>query len=198
MRVRLKELAPGALIALLVELLDPPVDAELAAVAAERAEQERIREAEQAGAGPEGEPGDLDDARFGRLRWDAARSQWTAEVRWSRRPVKLVLARAAQTEAEAALRVARDLFAHQKLWAARLRELLDTQVLDLLNGTWLGEGERPFTARRFRTRIRLHLIEAFADGRFEFWFSDDDLFGGHDVRVTGRLSTTSLEFSLVG
>lgn len=198
LRVRLKEMAPGALFALLEELLDPPEDAELAALAAEREELERLREAEQAAGESEREPGDLDDRRFGKLRWDGARSQWTADVRWNRRPVKLELSRAVPSDADASLAAARTLFSNQKLWASRLGELVDTELRSLKNDVWLGDGEGPLTARRFRARIRLHTIQVFADGRFEFWLSDDDLFGSHDIRVTGRLSATRLEFSLVG
>lgn len=198
LRVRLKEIAPGARFGLLDELLDPPEDAELAAIAAERAELERVREAEQAAGAVAIEPADVDDERFGKLRFDAALSRWATEARWSRRPVRLELPRLGQSDAADSLVVARTLFSQQKLWASRLVKLIDTDLLGLKNDTWLSEDERPFTARRFKTRIRLQAIQVFADGRFEFWFSDDDLFGGHDIRVTGRLAAERLEFSLVG
>jgi hypothetical protein len=196
MRVRLKEIAPGVRFALLVDLLEPPDDAELAAIAAARAEQERVREAAEAET--ESEPSDLDHSRFGTLRWDPARSEWTAEVTWARRRAKLVIGRVALSDAQAALGVAEKLFVEQKSWGRLLGELLDGGMLELKNGTWLDEEERPLTTRRFRSLVRLHTIETFADGRFDLWFSDGDLFGGHDVKVSGRLTESKLVFSLVG
>ena len=36
-------------------------------------------------------------------------------------------------------------------------------------------------------RMELDAVQISADGRFEFWFNDGDLFWGHAIHVTGAL-----------
>ncbi len=51
------------------------------------------------------------------------------------------------------------------------------KLLELKNGTWLGDDESEFTAEQFIATMTLTSISVDSDGEFEFWYDDGDLFG---------------------
>ena len=77
-------------------------------------------------------------------------------------------------------------------WNRRVREFAADDLLSLAND-WnqdLGEedGEPPeITREQFIQRMELESIEIRADGSFEFWFADGDMFYGHSIHVSGDM-----------
>ena len=102
------------------------------------------------------------------------------------------------TERAAALATAHALFAAQDDWQARVMAFAVEKLLALKNDVWLGEDETRFSARQFRKQLRLYSINVYADGRFEFWFEDGDLFWGHDVEIDGSLKGGLVSADLAG
>lgn len=62
------------------------------------------------------------------------------------------------------------------------RKFAASQLLELKNKTWLEDGEEPITAEEFAERLVLSEVISMGD-IIEFWFDDDDIFWGHQVRV---------------
>ena len=75
-------------------------------------------------------------------------------------------------------------------WDKRVRDFAAEELVGLAND-WAEntEDEEPeeITKERFMERMELESIEVRADGSFEFWFADGELFYGHSIRVSGSL-----------
>ena len=63
------------------------------------------------------------------------------------------------------------------------KEYAATKLLKLKNENWLGENERPITQTVFIETIEFDGINAFAEGGFEIYFNDHDLFNGHIIII---------------
>ena len=83
---------------------------------------------------------------------------------------------------------AHELFKLQQTWDARVRDYAVSELLELKNDTWLGEGETEFTPATFKAQMKLESISVDPAGGFEFWFNDGDLFWGHTILVSGTLT----------
>jgi hypothetical protein len=88
---------------------------------------------------------------------------------------------------ELALGVARSLWAAQREWSRRITDAAIKDFLDLKNESWLDEGESEPTQEEFAERMAVEAISIRADGSFEFWHDDGDLFWGHSIMVSGNL-----------
>ena len=60
-------------------------------------------------------------------------------------------------------------------------------LLELKNDAWLDEDESEVSAEEFIARMELSSVSIHADGGFEFWFDDGDLFWGHSIMVSGNI-----------
>ena len=83
--------------------------------------------------------------------------------------------------------------ADQNGWDEKVRSFAADQLLEQANdwaqdaaGNEDGEPEE-ITREQFMERLELDAVQISADGRFEFWFNDGDLFWGHAIHVTGAL-----------
>ena len=112
-----------------------------------------------------------------------------AEVEWLGQPVRLDIDR--EEDWDACVEQVRALMADQKGWDEKVRAFAAQELLDQAND-WAqdaAEGEEPeeITREQFMERLELDAVQISADGRFEFWFNDGDLFWGHAIHVTGSL-----------
>ena len=89
---------------------------------------------------------------------------------------------------EAALGAAHRLWQDQAAWNARILDYAATKLLPIKNKTWRKEDVEELTADQFRIRMELQEVLVSADGSFEFWHSDRDLFWGHAIAVFGDLA----------
>ena len=83
--------------------------------------------------------------------------------------------------------------ADQKGWDEKVRAFAAQELLDQAND-WdqdsAGNEDREpeeITREQFMERMELDAVQISADGSFEFWFNDGDLFWGHSIHVTGSL-----------
>lgn len=114
-----------------------------------------------------------------------------AEVEWLGQPARLDIDR--EEDWDACVERAKALMADQKGWDEKVRSFAADQLLEQAND-WAqdaagNEDEEPeeITREQFMERMELDAVQISADGRFEFWFNDGDLFWGHAIHVTGSL-----------
>lgn len=114
-----------------------------------------------------------------------------AEVEWLGQPARLDIDR--EEDWDACVEKAKALMADQKGWDEKVRSFAADQLLEQANdwaqdaaGNEDGEPEE-ITREQFMERLELDAVQISADGRFEFWFNDGDLFWGHAIHVTGSL-----------
>ena len=69
-------------------------------------------------------------------------------------------------------------------WDRRVREYAAGELLASAND-WAEDEE--ITREQFMERMELESIEVRADGGFDFWFGDGDLFYGHSIHVSGDM-----------
>lgn len=84
------------------------------------------------------------------------------------------------------LQKAKDLLASAADWDRRIREYAADDLLSTAND-WAEDGEEPITREGFMERMELESIEIRADGSFDFWFADGDMFYGHSIHVSGDM-----------
>lgn len=114
-----------------------------------------------------------------------------AEVEWLGQPARLDIDR--EEDWDACVEQAKALMADQKGWDEKVRAFAAQELLSQAND-WAqdaaesedGEPEE-ITREQFMERMELDAVQISADGRFEFWFNDGDLFWGHAIHVTGSL-----------
>jgi hypothetical protein len=131
------------------------------------------------------EPVTFKDSQFGLFTLDRRIDWYAAVTDWGGTRVRLTIPAA---EAADALTVARGLWAAQAEWQRRITDYAIKYLLDLKNDAWLQEGEAEVDAKEFAKRMALETISIEADGSFEFWYGDGELFWGHSIKVGGNLA----------
>ncbi len=110
------------------------------------------------------------------------------EIQWLGAEISLVFD--AEEDRAEVLRKAKALLANAVSWDRRVREYAADELLELAND-WAEqmEDEEPqeIAREQFMERMELESIEIRADGSFEFWFADGDLFYGHSIHVSGDM-----------
>ena len=121
------------------------------------------------------------------------------EVDWLGGPISLVFD-AGEDRAEV-LQRARTLLAGAADWDKRIRAYAADDLLASAND-WAEqmEDEEPqeITREQFMERMELESIEIRADGSFEFWFADGDMFYGHSIHVSGDMEHGPDDASMEG
>lgn len=110
------------------------------------------------------------------------------EIQWLGAEISLVFD--AEEDRAEVLRKAKALLANAVSWDKRVREYAADELLELAND-WAEqmEDEEPqeIAREQFMERMELESIEIRADGSFEFWFADGDMFYGHSIHVSGDM-----------
>ena len=104
------------------------------------------------------------------------------EVDWLGGQISLVFD--AEEDRAEVLQRAKTLLAGAASWDKRVREYAADDLLASAND-WAEDGE--ITREQFIQRMELESIEIRADGSFEFWFADGDMFYGHSIHVSGDM-----------
>ena len=112
------------------------------------------------------------------------------ELDWLGTEVSLSFDRMDEAEMKQSQNTAKALLAGAADWDRRVREYAADELLSTAND-WAEqmEDEEPqeITREQFMDRMELESIEIRADGSFEFWFADGDLFYGHSIHVSGDM-----------
>ena len=121
------------------------------------------------------------------------------EIQWLGAEISLVFD--AEEDRAEVLRKAKALLADAVSWDKRVREYAAGDLLASAND-WAEqmEDEEPqeITREQFMDRMELESIEIRADGSFEFWFADGDMFYGHSIHVSGDMEHGPEDASMEG
>ncbi len=103
-----------------------------------------------------------------------------------------------ENEFENALKAAHALWSDAAKWNRLVLDCLARDVLCLKSENWQEDDGSTVTREQFESRIALKGITVRADGDFEFWYNDDDLFWGHDIAAMGKLDGGELSGGIHG
>ncbi|HET6251983.1 MAG TPA: DUF2262 domain-containing protein [Tepidisphaeraceae bacterium] len=121
------------------------------------------------------------DAQFGKFTLDRNVDWYVGESRWNDQPIKLTLSPDNAGSIEEALKTARILWKRQPSWDRKVQKFAVSKLLPLKNSSWLDVDEPKLTAKGFLAKMKLESITIYADGSFDFWHNDGDLFWGHSI-----------------
>jgi hypothetical protein len=144
------------------------------------------------------EPVILDDVEFGRFILDRRVNWFETKMPWGSTMVKLCLPMDGCDDAQASLAQARQLWKSQLKWNQQIIGFAVSRLLGLKNEAWLDENEDALSAEQFRNKMVLDAIVINADGHFQFWYNDGDLFGGHSIMVEGSITDGPKEAGIHG
>ena len=134
------------------------------------------------------EPVTFADPQFGLFTLDRRVNWYEATPDWCGATIRLTIPAGATDDMEKSLAVARQLWADQENWQRKITTCATKELLGLKNGTWLDEDEEELSEEDFVRRMVLESISVEANGSFEFWNDDGDLFLGHSIMVSGNLT----------
>ncbi len=118
------------------------------------------------------------------VNWFAAEADWLGE------PIEIEFGQD-ENRADCVTHI-RALLERQKEWDGKIRSFAAKELLENAQA-WAEdaseEEENPeeLTEEVFMRRMELQSIEIQADGSFDFWFGDGDMFWGHSIRVSGSM-----------
>lgn len=133
------------------------------------------------------EPVMFADPHFGVFTLDRRVNWYEATPDWGGICIRLTVPADDPDQMEKSLAAARRLWSAQAGWQRRILACATTELLGLKNESWLEEGEAEVSKAEFERRMVLETISVEADGSFEFWHNDGDLFWGHSIMVSGNL-----------
>jgi hypothetical protein len=134
------------------------------------------------------EPVIFEDPLLGTFTLDRQVDWFTGQVVWAGETVSLNLSGSADADAREALKTAHALWQNQNEWNRQVQNFAVEELLPLKNDSWLDEGEAELTLDEFNDRMKLESITVNADGSFDFWHNDGDLFWGHSIQISGTLA----------
>ena len=126
---------------------------------------------------------DIDHAAFGRLQHDTDLDWWTGTLPHSSPPIAINFSADEQGKPTGALETGLAVLSDIKDWEQRVVAYALQELLPLKNEFWLDENEDSVIASDFKTRMHLESITFYADGDFEFYHRDGDLFCGHAILI---------------
>jgi hypothetical protein len=138
------------------------------------------------------------DQVLGELKWNRTYGWYEGKAIWSGRRAKVRLETAVPEDFYALKPIARKLWDVEESLVGNIQRIVLTELLDLKNGDWLEEGEKPLSERQFLRRMTLSSITIRQDGSWQFWYDDGNLFQGHSICVKGTLAGGPDEVSIEG
>lgn len=84
-------------------------------------------------------------------------------------------------------------------WEKAARQIAVDELLEIKNTEYLEteEGEEAMDKESFRENLQLECLQIFQDGLVGIWFSDEDMFHGQQILVSGNVEQGLLEAELV-
>lgn len=125
------------------------------------------------------------------------------DTEWLGQPFQLTYDRGSEGEMKGAQDTAVALMSDQAGWDSRIRSYAADVLLSLAND-WAQDEDKEeqkagdLTREQFMQCIELESIQTDAQGGFQFWFHDGDLFLGHSIRVSGSLTEGPTDAQMEG
>lgn len=138
----------------------------------------------------------LEHPALGTLLHDAKLEWWQSEVRFGDRD-------RVRFRVEGGLRISVEALdrAGELLETVRCEDLCAyaaSRLLDLKNGSWLGDGEDVFDATAFAAKMSPASFGVRRDGSVSVFFDDGDLFSGHSIIVTLNAEREPIDAEIAG
>lgn len=135
---------------------------------------------------------------FGAMKWNEEFKQY--EVKWKveRHSFQLNIPMEGVADQAAVLGIAQEFCKDLATWHEQAKDYAAKELLELKNDTWLDEDEKEVNATEFKKKMRLENLEIHADGNFDFWFADGDLFWGHSIIVSGNIKSGFTQAEIAG
>lgn len=133
-------------------------------------------------------PVTYEDDFFGTLTYSREYAWYTSPVQWLGSPIQLTLSVESDEELVDTLSTAKALWKDAADWNARVADFATSKLLPLKNASWLGEDETEISEKQFLDRMKLESINVFAEGDFDFFHTDGDLFWGHAIQIGGHIN----------
>jgi hypothetical protein len=124
---------------------------------------------------------------FGDLWLDASLGWFEGEAEWNGEPIDVHFHADDGGSIDRGIDVAEALWKNQQQWKRKVEDFAVSRLLALKNEAWLPDDEKHLTPEQFKSRMTLQSISFAADGSFEFWHDDGDLFWGHSIQISGSL-----------
>lgn len=132
------------------------------------------------------------------LRFEPDTSTFDGMATCGEKPYRISLADFEENDPERATLLATQLTQWLEDNISSVKEFAAAQLVGLKNSLWLDENEARVNETDFRKVIALQGVLAFAEGGFEVFFTDHDLFGGHGIKVDADKSFTLESADIVG
>jgi hypothetical protein len=129
----------------------------------------------------------VETQKFGTLVLDRKIGWFRGKTIWNRHEVQISFQAQSEAELSELLTTAHSLLDAEEEWQGKIESLVIEEKLPLAN-EWRSDVTRPISERQFLERMTLESISISADGHFEFWHDDGELFHGHAIQIAGSLS----------
>jgi len=147
---------------------------------------------------------DIDHPALGKLTWAAHLSSWEGQVELRPGcPISLLIRMRKDLEPTHNIHELLSAGVEMLEWARRTestcRQRIADELLELYNDTWAPEDDpAPMNRAEFTNRIAPNSLTRDIDGSGFFYWTDDDMFGGHWIEVRFRKDHTISEVGLTG
>jgi len=122
---------------------------------------------------------------FGKLTLDRSVNWFEGDVRWGFRKARVSIEPISIEAPDSAILIADRVWQDKKRLVNMAKDKAADELLSVKNESWLEDGERELTPCEFKKRMKLTSITILEEGGYNFWFSDGDLFWGHEIEVMG-------------
>ncbi|WP_042161473.1 DUF2262 domain-containing protein [Paenibacillus gorillae] len=131
------------------------------------------------------------DEVLGEFSYERDLDWFKKDVLWGGQNGSLYIHKDSDKNISSALKTACVLIKDEETWSEKVKEYAADEMLDLAN-EWLeddGEAEiDTITKEMFVKRMEFSSISVYADGSFEMFFDDGDMFWGHSIIVAGNIN----------
>ena len=129
----------------------------------------------------------LEDKRHGRMELNRIFGCFVGQTSWASLDLAIHVESDNPDEAAAMLAEAQPIWDAADRWQQSLHTIVAERLLDVFNSQWREEDEAELTPEQFVKRIRPMFL-TIADDAVCFECDDDDLFGGHRIKVDGTIA----------
>jgi hypothetical protein len=124
----------------------------------------------------------LTHAVLGSLEYQRNYGWYSGHATWLGEKVELTLS-CDPMQPDAVVAFAMAMLSTQLEWRERLNKCLVGELLSLKNRAWLDEQEAALKDVEFLARVSLKAIAVDVPDHITFWYSDGEMFGGHDIEI---------------
>lgn len=94
---------------------------------------------------------------------------------------------ASEDAARQALDVFKKIYSDRESLDVKFRKFAAECLTDIVNDFWLEEGAEEITKEQFAARISIGFMWVYADGDYQVFFDDDDMFHEHSIVLEGSI-----------